>query len=213
MTKNLLQVVKVEASLIEEIKHSFDKLPETDHADGKYRLRKYCKVRAESSKGRRFFIEKLDERTFKQSRKYNKHQGGMTRVFEEIDDEVVHSQAIKELVSYYYNFCSFEGLREFDIHQMRVKCRGGATLLSPEGWHQDGYDCVAMIGINRENVFGGEVLLSTSKTESPFLSAVIETGTMVIIDDSHLWHNGRSIQPVDDDKPAYMDIIVFTGRK
>ena len=67
---------------------------------------------------------------------------------------------------------------------MRAKCTGGATQLSPEGWHQDGYDCIAMIGINRCNIFGGHVLLATSKTEDPFMQAVLDTGTMVIVDDS-----------------------------
>ena len=70
-----------------------------------------------------------------------------------------------------------------------------------------------MIGINRCNIIGGELLLSTSKTEPPFLQAVMDPGTMVIVDDSHLWHNGRSIQPIDNDKPAYMDILVFTMKK
>jgi hypothetical protein len=96
---------------------------------------------------------------------------------------------------------------------MRVKCIGGATQLSPEGWHQDGYDCIAMIGIDRQNIIGGEVLLSTSKTEEPFLKAVMDSGTMVIVDDSYLWHNGRSIQPVDDNQPAWMDLMVFTMKR
>jgi hypothetical protein len=120
---------------------------------------------------------------------------------------------MRELVIAFYDACSLNDLHEIDIHQMRAVCQGGATQLSPEGWHQDGYDCIAMIGINRCNIIGGEILLSTSKTEPPFLQAVMDPGTMVIVDDSHLWHNGRSIQPVDDDKPAYMDAMVFTAKR
>ena len=100
-----------------------------------------------------------------------------------------------------------------NVHQVRVKCKGGATQLSPEGWHQDGYGCIAMIGIDRCNIIGGELLLSTNKTEPPFLQAVMDDGTMVIIDDSHLWHNGMAIQPIRDNKPAWMDILIFTAKK
>jgi len=102
---------------------------------------------------------------------------------------------------------------EFDIHQMRVKCKGGATQLSPEGWHQDGYDRIAMIGVARHNIIGGEALLSTHKTDAPFLQATLDAGTMLIIDDNYLWHNGRSIQPIDDTLPAWMDLLVFTLKK
>ena len=214
MQNTILQVVKVEPSLIEGIKDSFNNLPETDHADGKYRLRKYSKVRATpyGQHPESFHIEDLNISNFTQSEKYNKHQGGKKRTFINVDEDVIKSSAMQELVGSYWEANSFPLNIEFDIHQMRVKCKGGATQLSPEGWHQDGYDCVAMIGVHRENIIGGEILLSTSKTDNPFLSAVIDCGTMVIIDDSYLWHNGRSIQPIEDNKPAYMDVIVFTGK-
>ena len=94
----------------------------------------------------------------------------------------------------------------------KSEVRRGATQLSPEGWHQDGYDCIAMIGIDRCNIIGGELLLSTSKTEHPFLQAVMDDGTMVIVDDSHLWHNGMAIQPIRDNKPAWMDLFIITAK-
>ena len=40
----ILQITKVDPELLLEIKPSFNDLPETDHADGKYRLRKYSRV-------------------------------------------------------------------------------------------------------------------------------------------------------------------------
>ena len=44
MTNTILQIVKIDPELIEEIKAAWHRLPETDHADGKYRLRKYSYV-------------------------------------------------------------------------------------------------------------------------------------------------------------------------
>ena len=204
----ILQITKVDPELLEEIKMSFDKLPETDHADGKYRLRKYSKVHAIASTG---VLVPLKDDTFTQSEEYNKHQGGMARKFENIDDEVISSKALSCLTRAFFEGCKInKGQYEFDIHQMRVRCKGGATQLSPEGWHQDGYDYIGVIGVDRNNIIGGEMLLSTSKVDAPFLQATIDTGTLVIVDDNYLWHNGRPVQPIDDTKEAYMDVMVFT---
>ena len=44
MTNTILQVTKLDPELIDQIKGSFDRLPETDHKDGKFRLRKYSLI-------------------------------------------------------------------------------------------------------------------------------------------------------------------------
>ena len=135
----------------------------------------------------------------------------MARKFDSIDEKVLESKALSQLVKAFFEVCKiYKGQYEFDIHQMRVICRGGATQLSPEGWHQDGYDYIAVIVVDRNNIIGGEMLLSTGKGKTPFLQATIDTGTLVVVDDSYLWHNGRSIQPIDDNDPAWMDVMVFT---
>jgi len=210
MTNTILQITKINSSHLDEIKSSFNDLPETDHVDGSYRLRKYSHVLVDCEVDTQ--ISDLGVTQFKQSSKYNQHQGGMARNFNSIDEDVLQSPGMLEIVKAFMDACKFVVV-EMDIHQMRVKCQGGATQLSPEGWHQDGYDCIAMIGINRCNIMGGEILLSTSKTEPPFLEAVMDPGTMVIVDDSHLWHNGGAIQPVINDEPAYMDAMVFTAKR
>ena len=220
MANTILQIIKVDPSYLDDIKSSFNDLPETDHADGSYRLRKYSRVAVsykmpsgETWPKNITEVEDLNVNTFTQSTKYNEHQGGMKRNFDGIDKAVLNSAGMCEMASVFREGCKLGDYFTMDVHQMRVRCTGGATQLSPEGWHQDGYDCIAMIGVNRCNIFGGEILLSISKTEAPFLQAVMDSGTMVIVDDSHLWHNGRSIQPVINSKPAYMDAMVFTAKR
>ena len=216
----ILQITKVEPELLDEIKDSFNDLPETDHADGNYRLRKYSHVgvshkppSGDSWPKNIIEIEDLETGSFTQSTEYNKHQGGMKRDFNSVDENVLKSDGFSELANAFREACKLGDYFTMDIHQMRVKCLGGATQLSPEGWHQDGYDYIAVIGVDRNNIIGGEMLLSTSKVDAPFLQATIDTGTLVVVDDSYLWHNGRSIQPIDDDKPAWMDVLIFTSRK
>ena len=211
----ILQIVKIDPDLIEEIKPAWHRLQQTDHTDGKYRLRKYSYVECniEDLILGKMFITDHKEYQFTQSSKYNKHQGDKVRTFDLIDGNVLHSNAMRQMVSVFQDKCSLPVRFQMNVHQVRVKCEGGATQLSPECWHQDGYDCIAMTGIDRCNIIGGELLLSTSKTKPPFLQAVIDDGTMVIVDDSHLWHNGMAIQPIRDNKPAWMDLFIFTAKK
>lgn len=227
MANKILQIIKVDESLIDEIKPSFNDLPETDHADGQYRLRKYSRVKmkkdfssAETWPLKNYLIESLEENTFTQSKKYNTHQGGIVRKFELIDDKVIKSNTMYELLRAFYDACDLDELINnnnehvvVDIHQMRVLCQGGATQMSPEGWHQDGFNCVTIIGIDRCNIIGGELMTSDSKTNPPFMTAPLDSGTMLIIDDDYLWHNARSIQPLDDTKPAYFDSLIFLAKK
>ncbi|PCJ52619.1 MAG: agglutination protein [Planctomycetota bacterium] len=213
MINTILQITKLDPELLNEIKDSFNDLPETEHADGAYRLRKYSRVIAdlkELLKGTK--VRALIGNEFRQSEQYNKHQGDVTRTFENIDDPFISSEAMRLLVLAFYNACKLSGEHEFDVHQLRIKCEGGATQISPEGWHQDGYDHIAIIGIDRINIIGGEILLSGSKTDAPFFTAILETGTMVILNDNFLWHNARAIQPIEDSEPAWMDVMVFTLR-
>ena len=220
MANKILQIIKVDASLMDEIKPSFNDLPETDHVDGHYRLRKYSRIKMQKNFASRetwplmnYTIEQLDDNTFTQSKKYNTHQGGTVRKFELIDKEVIESNAMYELLCAFYDACELDNDVIIDIHQMRVLCQGGATQMSPEGWHQDGFNCVTIIGIDRCNILGGELLASDDKTNPPFMKAPLDSGTMLIIDDDYLWHNARSIQSMDDTKPAYFDSLIFLAKK
>jgi hypothetical protein len=224
MSNKILQIIKVDASLMDEIKPSFNDLPETNHADGHYRLRKYSKVTIakkppseETWPEKNYVIEQINNSTFTQSKKYNTHQGDVVRKFEPIDSKVIESNAMYELLRAFYDACEFSNDMDsstvVDIHQMRVLCQGGATQMAPEGWHQDGYNCVTIIGIERCNIIGGELMASDGKTNTPFMEVPLDSGTMLIVDDDYLWHNARTIQPIDDSKPAYFDSLIFTAKK
>ena len=93
---------------VKELQPSFNDLPETDHKDGKYRLRKYTLVELtdyvnpETLDLFRSYIE-LEVDTFNQSSQYNKHQGDVDRKFEPISQDILFSNAMLRVV---HNFCS-----------------------------------------------------------------------------------------------------------
>ena len=72
---------------VDSVKDSFNRLPHTSHLDGSYRLRRYSRIRM----GEQPEIDetcdyiKLSQKPFNQSEDYNKHQGGMSRLFEDIE--------------------------------------------------------------------------------------------------------------------------------
>ena len=73
----LLELTKIKSDSVEELRGSFDNLPETDHKDGKFRLRRYSVIELRTT-----FWNALEEveitplpvTDFTQSDKYNKHR-------------------------------------------------------------------------------------------------------------------------------------------
>ena len=87
--KSKIRLDEISQESVDSVKESFDRLPKTNHLDGQYRLRRYSRVRINDTYEFSYF--KLPQQDFNQSEHYNKHQGGMSRAFEEIEDDVVRS--------------------------------------------------------------------------------------------------------------------------
>jgi len=182
---------------VRELKGSFNGLPVTEHKDGKYRLRRYSVIKLRTSfwnAEEEAEIERLEHRTFEQSEDYNQHQGGMARDFEEIEDSVLQSDGMKEICLTFRQAFDLTDGQEIEIHQMRVITEeDGIAKVSPEGVHQDGYDYIAMVGIGRFNVHGGELLLYNDKKATPFMNRALKDGEMAMVRDDRLWHNASPI--------------------
>ena len=97
-------------------------------------------------------IELLISQDFTQSEDYNKHQGGMKRTFENIEEEVLQSDGFKEICLIFKNANNMIDGQEIDVHQMRCVTLNGESELAPEGVHQDGFDRIGMISIDRDNI-------------------------------------------------------------
>jgi hypothetical protein len=198
----LLQLNKLSDEAVESLAESFNRLPHTDHKDGQYRLRRYSIVEVRTSfwnAKEEAIVEKLAHRDFVQDATLNKHQGGMKRDFEEIEDSVIES----------------EGMKEIEIHQMRVKTVGdGLTPVAPEGVHQDGFDCIAMIGINRLNLSGGALLIYESASDrTAFMEKELAAGEMIMIRDDIFWHNARDVWPLNRKEQGYGDWFILCAKK
>ena len=212
MTSCNIRFDQLDDSFVKELQPSFNDLPETDHKDGKYRLRKYALVEINNTYGYSldFTYKQLDVDTFNQSSEYNKYQGDTDRKFQIINERVLFSGALSEALNKFRRVGGLQLGDKIHVHQMRVVASDEAQV-SPEGIHQDGYEFVCFFGINRHNITGGELMLYHGQDEQPFLSWPTPNGTMVTINDDDLWHNGSPIQTIDKNDKGYVDLFVFTA--
>ena len=194
---------------IQDLSPSFELLTATEHKDGKYRLRRYSIVELLAEP---HMFKALPSNTFMQTDEYNDFQGNVERKFENIDEYILDGKGMKELI---YKFRMMNKLpvgTPIDIHQMRIITLYDETPVSPEGVHRDGYDFIAMIGIARDNIKGGHLLVYTEQDGDHFMSIPLNAGQMVTLDDTKLWHNASDIQTVDKTKNGYMDAFIVTAK-
>lgn len=197
----------------DEVRDSFDNLPQTDHKDGTYRLRRFSRVKLRRECLDGFEYDILEDSSYNQSSQYNDFQGDVAREFEHIDPEVLQSLNMSQIIT---RFCKHVGLSDnqvIDIHQFRIitDSQDKTAHVSPEGVHRDGFYHICMASIHRYNIGGGELTLSTSKTSEPFFKKALNGGEMITVRDDLFWHNGTPIYTIDDTVRGYQDIFVLTA--
>ena len=195
---------------VSTVKDSFNKLPKTNHRDGEYRLRRYSKIKLSDTDD--FKYMKMESEAFNQSAHYNQFQGGVDRKFEDIEDEVVHSGGMMEMCDTFLQSSGFSDDHEIEIHQMRIVTKNELTPVSPEGVHQDGYRFIAMVGINRYNITGGNLLVCKTYEGKPIVDFPLDDGEMIMLDDKAMWHNATQIKPINDAVQGWMDAFILTAK-
>jgi hypothetical protein len=203
-----LQITNLSSQAVNDLSGSFNALPETEHADGKYRLRRYSIVKL-SDGG----LEHLATREFVQSEEVNHFQGDVLRQFEAIEDQIIHSDGMLEMCKLFKKASQISSEQAIEIHQMRVTAIYEETKVSPEGIHQDGFDHVAVVGIDRHNITGGDFMIYNDNNEDPFLRKVLNTGEVALINDNILWHNAKPISAVKPNEQGHMDVFVLTTKE
>lgn len=206
--ENTLQITSISQAAIQQLSPSFSKLPNTEHADGQYRLRRYSVVKYQDGK-----VDDVNRQHFIQSDKINSFQGNVVREFDALLPSTIASQGMRELCQLFVDSNQLPDGQEIEIHQIRVSAVYDETQVAPEGVHQDGFDHIAIIGIDRHNIVGGEIMLYQDSDAAPFFRKVLENGEVTLLADSKLWHNASPIRSVDSKKNGYMDLFVLTAKE
>ncbi|WJT08646.1 2OG-Fe dioxygenase family protein [Vibrio harveyi] len=204
--ENTLHLTQLSIAAIEQLSPSFEGLPRTEHADGQYRLRRYSVVGFENGQ-----VIDLNKNSFVQSSDINRFQGDVVRQFEPIEKGILSSDGFREMCALFVNANHLPEGQEIEIHQIRITAIYDETQVAPEGVHQDGFDHIALVGVGRHNIMGGDIMLYSSHNQAPFFRKVLENGEVAMLADSKLWHNAVPIRSVINDQEGHMDVFVLTA--
>ncbi|MDF2152374.1 2OG-Fe dioxygenase family protein [Vibrio sp. CAU 1672] len=204
--ENTLHLTQLSMAAIEQLSPSFSYLPNTGHADGQYRLRRYSVVQFKDGQ-----IVDLKRNQFVQSSDINRFQGDVVREFAPIEPAIMASEGFGEMCDLFVSVNHLPDGQEIEVHQIRIAAIEDETQVAPEGVHQDGFDHIALVGVGRHNIIGGDIMLYSSSNQAPFFRKVLENGEVAILADGKLWHNACPIRSVNNDQEGYMDVFVLTA--
>lgn len=203
-----LQLTKLSENAISQLAPSFSKLPSTEHADGKYRLRRYSVIQFKGGQ-----VIDLQKNEFMQTDDINRFQGNVVRQFEPVEKSTLECEGMREICQVFVEANKLSDGQEIEIHQIRISAIYDETQVAPEGVHQDGFEHIALIGMGRHNVEGGDIMLYNSFNEAPFFRKVLQNGEIAMLADNKLWHNATPIKSVIDGQEGYMDVFVLTAKE
>jgi len=203
-----LQLTKLSENAIAQLAPSFSKLPSTEHADGKYRLRRYSVIQFKGGQ-----VIDLQKNEFMQTDDINRFQGNVVRQFEPVEKSTLECEGMREICQVFVDANKLSDGQEIEIHQIRISAIYDETQVAPEGVHQDGFEHIALIGMGRHNVEGGDIMLYNSFNEAPFFRKVLQNGEIAMLADNKLWHNATPIKSVIDGQEGYMDVFVLTAKE
>lgn len=205
-SQNLLQLRFIEQGFIEQLKPSFDNLPANPYADGAFRLRRYSVIKFIDGE-----IALQPTKAFVQDDSINEFQGNVERTYENLEDDLLASQAMKHLVEQFIEMSGISTDNDIEIHQFRMLAIDTDTPPAPEGVHQDGFDHVCVAGVSHSNIQGGELLVHETRDAEPCFKMEIKDGMFAMVNDRQVWHNATPMNKIDSTKVGYLDCFVLTA--
>lgn len=199
------------SELVKSIQPDFDTLQPSEYKDGSYRLRRYSKV-TYNQQTKDIHLHKVSG--FVQSDKINKFQGGVVRAYDDLSDELLSAPAFTKILDTFVSVGGLPSTADIEIHQMRIVAKSAATptITTPEGIHQDGFDCIGMITIAYHNVAGGELnVYKNSNAESLLATVPSCEGSYCVMSDADLWHYANELIATTESDKSYWDLFVLTA--
>lgn len=190
---------------LKAIQPFFDTLPADPYLEGNYRFRRFSRFRIKDKQ-----FTQLPHAFFYQSKTYNQLLGNVKRDYEELSAAMVQSEAFKQTVLTFFEFCQqCSPFRDVGVHQIRITTNlGQSGNPAPEGIHHDGVDLVGILCVARQGVSGAETQLSVVKGADPMLRKVLNPGDLLVFNDHQFFHYTTPIVPVEGS--GYRDVFVFT---
>lgn len=202
----LLELGRLKLDHVAQLSVSFGNLPKSDYLDGDYRLRRYSRFNFSEN-----VLKKMPAKAFEQSTDFNDFQGNVERKYEEIEQNIIASEAFVEMFSRFKDITNLDDGANIEVHQIRIIAKGEkSSQVTPEGVHQDGYQRIGIFVIDGNNIIGGELNIHTQKHAAPFIKHKFDQGEFVVLNDEHFWHSAEDIRSAGPGG-ANMDVFVLTA--
>ena len=202
----LLELGQLKASHVAQLSASFNNLPKNDYLDGDYRLRRYSHFNFSEN-----VLKKMPAKAFEQNAGFNAFQGNVARQYEDIEQDIIDSEAFVEIFSRFKEITNLDDGADIEVHQIRIIAKGEkGSQVTPEGVHQDGYQNIGIFVIDGNNIIGGELNIHTQKHATPFIKHKFGQGEFVVLNDERFWHSAEDIRSAGPGS-ANMDVFVLTA--
>ncbi|WP_218136342.1 2OG-Fe dioxygenase family protein [Nonomuraea jiangxiensis] len=149
-----------------------------------------------------------------QSLDYNVLNGGVERLFEPIEIEVMTGDVMSNLLILCGRIVAeLEPDRQWhiEVHQFRIEVDdSGRGLPTPEGRHRDGVDFAIMVMVNLSHAAGGTTTISDAQGNVLDTFRLADPLDMAIVDDRRVFHGVHPIERDGSGMPAYRDVLVVT---
>ncbi len=194
---------------------SWDRLPPDPFMGdgGRYRRRRHACF-AIGGAGERGPIRRLAHRPHYQTLEHNRLNGGVSRIFEPVEEAVAGHEVLAGILSLSRDVFDEPGGMDpwfVEMHQFRIEATPGeAGRPTPEGVHRDGVDWVLVLLVRRENVEEGETSISDAAGDPLGQFTLAEPGEAVFLDDRRCFHGVTPIRPRDPGREAFRDVLVVT---
>jgi len=170
-----------------------------------FRQRRFSKVRVTD-----VGLAAVDDTKFFQDSAINHYAGGMNRLFDPVEPDV-----LAEFSAYYSsNIGSHfaEQHKEVGFHQIRITCATNYVGYPvPEGWHKDGYDFIAMMCVSAVNMSGGiSRIREDLSSDKDFFTRLLKPGEILILNDHRFNHFTDPINMTHQGDIGYRDMLVVT---
>lgn len=176
---------------------------------GHYRFRRYSVFNWLNQSG----LTLLPHEPHYQSTYRNNMNGGIYREFEPFEHETIQNPLLAEIIQFVTQQISFNNEEEWRVqaHQFRIVADANESgQPTPEGIHRDGADFILIMLLERNNIRGGVNHIYDNKKRLVFGGILEKIGDAALIDDRKVWHGVSEVYPIDNDKPAYRDVLVLT---
>lgn len=181
---------------------------------GTYRLRRYGQFEPDRD-GR---LRQLPHSAYEQARCVNWLNGGIARVFDPLEPGFARNAVLHRILNTLTSIIdTAEGVPtrwNVKLHPYRILATTGiAGQPTPEGLHRDGVDYVVVMMVQRNNIVGGESIMTDVNREP--LGRLTLDGPMhtMILNDALTLHAVTPVTARDPARPAYRDVLVIAFEK